>query len=68
MRTLLVLLVLLAGFCLAGCGLVDTYAEREHRYNTIIELNARQMVDDWDYFWFAERPSSLTYWYLQSTR
>jgi uncharacterized protein YceK len=65
MKRLVVLLVLLAAACLAGCGLVDTYEQRKRRYRTITKYHARMIVDDWDYFWLAERPSYLTYWHLR---
>lgn len=61
----LVILVLLVAVCLVGCGLVHTPQERHRRYRTITKLNARMIVDDWDYFWLADRPSHLTYWYLR---
>ena len=66
MRKLLALVILLAGTFLAGCGLVNaTYAERERRYRHITHYQARMIVDDFDYFWLAERPSYLTYWYFR---
>jgi hypothetical protein len=65
MKRLLVLLILLAAMFLAGCGLVHTYGERERRYGNIADMQLRMAVDDWDYFWLAERPSYLTYWYVR---
>ena len=65
MKRMLVLLVLCVGFFVSGCGMVDTYAQRERRYRNILDYNSRQAVDDWDYFWLADRPSYLTYWYLR---
>ena len=65
MKRLILLLVVLVGACLAGCGLVHTHDERKSRYKSIVKLQARMMVDDWDYFWLAERPSYNTYWYLR---
>ncbi len=64
MKRLLVALLLLVGV-LSGCGLVSTYPERERRYGAITNLNLREAVDDWDYFWLADRPSYLTYWNLR---
>ncbi|KPK84440.1 MAG: hypothetical protein AMJ81_05545 [Phycisphaerae bacterium SM23_33] len=61
----MVLLILLAAAFLAGCGMVDSYGEREQRYKNITDMQLRMAVDDWDYFWLAERPSYLSYWYLR---
>jgi len=67
MKRLAVLVVLLVAACLAGCGLVHTHEERKRRYKSITKLNARMIMDDWDYFWLAERPSYLTYWNARGT-
>jgi uncharacterized protein YceK len=64
MKRLIVLVALLGAF-LAGCGLVHSHEERKRRYKSITQLQARMIMDDWDYFWLAERPSYLTYWYLR---
>lgn len=65
MKRLLVLLVVLVGTCLAGCGLVDSHQERKRRYKTITQLQSRMIIDDWDYFWLADRPSYLTTWHVR---
>ena len=67
MKRLLMLLALLVGSFLAGCGpgLVDTSAEREHRIRTNMSLEARQLNDDWDMFWMVDKPSRMTYWHLR---
>lgn len=65
MKRLLVLLVVLVGACLAGCGLVDSQQERKRRYKTITQLQGRMIIDDWDYFWLADRPSYLTSWHVR---
>ena len=65
MRSLLVFLILLAAVVLSGCGVVHTYAERERRFRTTTELQARMIVDDFDSIWLYDRPSYLTYWYVR---
>ena len=66
MKKLLALTVLLAAF-IGGCGLADmNYSQRSGRYRNAVQINSRQIVDDFDYFWLAERPSHLTYWYVRS--
>ncbi len=67
MKRMLLLALLALGFFVTGCGVVDTYAQRERRYCYITEYNLREAVDDWDYFWLADRPSYMTYWYLRDT-
>ena len=66
MKKLFALLIVLAGLVLTGCGLTNaTYGERERRYKNITKYHVRMIADDHDYFWLAERPSYLTYWYLR---
>ena len=66
MKKFLGLLMVLAGLCLTGCGLVNkSYDQRERRYQNITNLQARMIVDDFDTFWLADRPTYLTYWYVR---
>ncbi len=61
MKKLLIVLVVLSGVLLGGCGLTGgTYNERLRRDQQINDFQARQLVDDWDYFWLYERNSHLT--------
>jgi hypothetical protein len=51
---------------LAGChGMVKTYDDRMNMYSQVLETDARQLVDDWDTFWLADRQYRLTEWYLR---
>ena len=63
MKTFLLLLVLCLGAFLAGCGLVTSEEEHNQQIKGITDLQARQMVDDWDYIWLYERNSRMTYWH-----
>lgn len=63
MKRLIVLLVLL-GAVLSGCGMVSTYEQRERRYRNLLDISSRQIVDDWDSFWFADKPSRMAYYYV----
>lgn len=63
MKKALLALILLAGAVLTGCGMVDSYAEREQRYKNITRLQMRQAVDDWDYIWMYERNNHMTQWH-----
>lgn len=67
MKRMLVLLVLLAGMMTGCAGMVSTPKERDRRYRTILNSDMHQIVDDWDYFWLADRPLYLTYWYYRGT-
>ncbi len=67
MKKLLVLTILFAAMFIAGCGLADmNYDQRENRYRNKLAMDARMMIDDFDYFWLVDRPSRLTYWYVRS--
>ena len=60
-KMLLLLAVLVCVTALmSGCGTVDSYNDRVHRYEQINDLQARQFVDDWDYFWLYDRNSYLS--------
>ncbi len=65
MKRMIVLLVLCVAGFVAGCGMVDSYQDRERRIFNIIDYNARMMVDDNDTIWLADRPSYLSYWHLR---
>ena len=60
MKNVLIVLVLLAGAFLTGCGLTDSLEERERRYSQITDLQLRMLVDDWDYVWLMDQNSNLT--------
>ncbi len=64
MKRLLLLVVVCIAIFIGGCGLVDNVSERERRYAKITDIHARQMIDDWDFFWFADQPLHLTKWHL----
>lgn len=65
MKKILILLVLLVGSSLVGCagvvrGVGDTREERALRINQGFRQQWRMFVDDWDYLWLVEQPSTLT--------
>ena len=49
---------------LAGCtsGLVKTRAERLSTYRQVFNMDMRQVADDWDTIWLADRQYRLTRW------
>lgn len=72
MKNLLMALVLtFSSFVLMGCAcgsngdtLVETWPERSQRiYRQQIQIQSRELNDDWDYLWLQERNSQLTQWH-----
>jgi len=65
-KKILLLLVLFVSTLLAGCGrnegMVDNRAERNRRLAVIMDMNERQIVDDWDEFWLVDQNCKLTGW------
>jgi hypothetical protein len=60
-----VLIGLLTGLSvLVGCGagVVKTRAERENAFHQSVAMDLRQMADDWDTLWLADRQYRLTRW------
>ena len=56
---LLIGLSLLAG---CGAGVVRTQAERMNVYRQTLDMDLRQIADDWDTIWLADRQYRLTRW------
>ncbi|MCK4601072.1 MAG: hypothetical protein KAU28_01315 [Phycisphaerae bacterium] len=66
MKKILILLVVLTGLILAGCaGSIDTASERKTRIKNINAMNARMLVDDWDFFWMQDCSSQLMEWHTK---
>ncbi len=61
------LLGLLAGAAFGtGCATVaKTPEENLTMYRQIAELDIRQMADDWNLIWLADRQSRLTRWHTR---
>lgn len=62
------LLGLIAGAFIAsaGCnGVVKNYDERMNIYGQVLDMDTRQLVDDWDRLWLADRQYRLTRWQLR---
>lgn len=61
------LLGLLAGLALAtGCATV-TMSAQENRASvrSVLELDMREMADDWNMIWLADRQNRLTRWHTR---
>lgn len=77
MKKILLTLTLLAAGFLGGCccrfpavtspcpTVTETASERHRRYERINDIQARQLIEDWDYLWLYEKPSYLSPWYIR---
>lgn len=66
MRLFAFLGVLTAVAASLGCnGVVKNYDERMNTYGRVLDMDTRQLVDDWDYFWLADRQYRLTKWHTR---
>jgi hypothetical protein len=65
MRRLLILLGMVLAASAFGCTVTKTPAEHAHAYNRQGDIEAREVVEDIDTFWLADRPSRLTRWHVR---
>ncbi len=66
MRTLAFLGFLLLIVWSAGCATVTkTPAEVRNTYKQELDLDMRQIADDWNMIWLADRQYRLTRWYTR---
>lgn len=46
-----------------GCnGMVKSYEGRKNTYEIVLDRDLRQLADDWDTFWLADRQYRLSRW------
>lgn len=63
MRTLVLLVVLIGLGAVAGCAtIVKTPSEVCRTYEQVLDLDMRQMAEDWNHLWLANRQYRLTPW------
>jgi len=71
MKRLALLVVLFIGVFVVGCkppsGVARTGEERQRSLKNAMDLQQRMLVDEWDYFWLADRVSYMTYWPVRET-
>jgi hypothetical protein len=67
MRIVLTLAAMGLALCLSsGCsGMVKTPEDRANTYSEVADTDARQLTDDWDLFWLADRQYRLSKWHLK---
>ena len=67
--SMLLALCILAGVMMSGCsGMVDSGTDRWSRMQQIDDIQRRQLVDDWDYFWLNDHNSRMSYWHASVGR
>ncbi len=66
MRVLAILGLLVGVTALTGChGMTQTWDDRMNTYSQALDTDMRQLADDWDTFWLADRQYRLTPWYTR---
>ena len=44
--------------------MTESYTEHLHRLNSVVDHDARALVDDWDLFWQRDRVARLSRWQM----
>ncbi|HUT01212.1 MAG TPA: hypothetical protein VM031_02060 [Phycisphaerae bacterium] len=65
MKTFWILLVLCGMFFLMGCTSAETTEEHGRRLWLTTDLQARNLVEDWDNFWLYDRNCRMSRWYTR---
>lgn len=49
-----------------GCeGVVKTWEDRKYTYEQVLDMDTRQIADDWDKIWLADRQYRLTRYHIR---
>ncbi len=66
MRVLLITGILAAIGLSSGCATVTKSSDEVHAtYRQILDIDTRQIGDDWNYLWLADRQYRLTRWHMR---
>ena len=65
MRRLLIAVGVVLAAGAFGCTVTKTAPEHAHAYGRQGGIEAREVVEDVDTFWLADRPSRLTRWHVR---
>ncbi len=66
MRLALLAVVLVGLGVLTGCaGVVRTPEERANVFRQSVEMDLKQLADDWDTLWLQDRQYRLTRWHVR---
>ena len=65
MKKLAMVVILLAGTLMCGCGSTMTETPPEHSRRIALQndLQMKMLVEDWDTFWLLDHNSSLSQWH-----
>lgn len=66
MRALVLLTVLVGVFAIPGCATVTkTPAEAMNTAKQSMDMDARQLAEDWNYLWLLDRQGRMSRWVLR---
>jgi hypothetical protein len=66
MRALACLVLFVGLVAVTGCNTMTmTYDERKGVYQEVLDSDMRQLAEDWDHVWLADRQYRLTKWQLR---
>ena len=65
MRKLLILVAIVGLASIAGCGVTRSSQEIRNVNMQALDMDMRQIVDDWNMLWLADRQSRLTRWHTR---
>ncbi len=66
MKSLIVLMLLSLTILVTGCTMTETCAEAHQRRMNIVDVQMREMAEDWDTLWLMDKPSELTPYHVRS--
>ncbi len=65
MRKLVILVALVGLAAAAGCGVTRSSTEIRNVVKQNLDMDMRQLVDDWNMLWLADRQSRRTRWHTR---
>lgn len=65
MRKLVILVAIVGLVAVAGCGVTRSSHEIRNVVKQSLDMDMRQLVDDWNMLWLADRQSRRTRWHTR---
>lgn len=65
MRKFVLLVALIGLAAVAGCGVARSPREIRNIAKQSADMDLRQLVDDWNFLWLADRQYRLTKWHTR---
>ena len=65
MRKLVILVAIVGLAAVAGCGVTRSAQEIRNVNKQALDMDMRQIVDDWNMLWLADRQSRMTRWHTR---